>query len=164
MNVTLTGMPGCGKTTIGRRLAQETGMRFLDVDQVIMAREGRSLAQIIQQEGDEGFRAVENRIVASLNTDHTVLSTGGSVVYGAEGMAQLRRISRIVYLRVTPEVLLHRLRDLRARGVTIRPGQTFLDLYRERCPLYEQYADAVVDTEGRNIVQVSRDIRRKLRF
>ena len=164
MNVTLIGMPGCGKTTIGRRLAQETGMRFLDVDQAIMAQEGRSLAQIIQEEGDEGFRAVENRVVASLDTDHTVLSTGGSVIYGAEGMAHLREISRVVYLHAAPEVLQHRLRDLRARGVTIHPGQSFLDLYRERTPLYERYADVVVDIEGRNIVQLSRDIRRKLRF
>lgn len=164
MNVTLIGMPGSGKTTIGRRLAQETGMHFVDLDQLIMAREGVTLAQIIEREGDDGFRAVENRTAASLKTDHSVLSTGGSVVYGAEGMAHLRAISKVVYLRVTPEVLLHRLRDLRARGVTMRPGQTFLDLYRERCPLYERYAHAVVDTEGRNIVQISREIRRKLRI
>ncbi len=164
MNVTLIGMPGSGKTTIGRRLAQETGMHFVDLDQLIMAREGVTLAQIIELEGDDGFRAVENRTAASLKTDHSVLSTGGSVVYGAEGMAHLRAISKVVYLRVTPEVLLHRLRDLRARGVTMRPGQTFLDLYRERCPLYERYAHAVVDTEGRNIVQISREIRRKLRI
>ena len=164
MNVTLIGMPGSGKTTIGRRLAQETGMHFVDLDQLIMAREGVTLAQIIEREGDDGFRAVENRTAAGLKTDHSVLSTGGSVVYGAEGMAHLRAISKVVYLRVTPEVLLHRLRDLRARGVTMRPGQTFLDLYRERCPLYERYAHAVVDTEGRNIVQISREIRRKLRI
>ena len=100
-----------------------------------------------------------NTVVQSHHTDDKLDGTSG-----AEGMAHLRAISKVVYLRVTPEVLLHRLRDLRARGVTMRPGQTFLDLYRERCPLYERYAHAVVDTEGRNIVQISREIRRKLRI
>jgi len=159
MNITLIGMPGSGKSTIGRLLAQETGMTFIDVDNVIIEQTGMKLAEIIARDGNDGFRAVENRVNASLDVENSVLAPGGSVIYGTEAMTHLREISTVVYLLIDREALELRLGDLTARGVSMAPGQTFADLYNERCPLYERYAHVTIDTNGRNKGDVIRSIR-----
>lgn len=164
MNITLIGMPGSGKSTVGFALARATHMRFVDVDKVIMQEEGKPLSQIIDEVGDDGFRAVENRVNASLQLRNAVIAPGGSVIYGEEAMAHLRQISTVVYLQVSSEELQRRLGDLHARGVTMRPGQTFIDLYNERCPLYEKYAHVTIDTEDRKLPEVVKLIMNKLRI
>ena len=151
MNITLIGMPGSGKSTIGERVACETGMTFIDVDKVIIEKTGMTLAEIIARDGNDGFRAVENRINAELDVDNAVLAPGGSVIYGEEAMAHLREISTVVYLKIDRAALEKRLGDLKARGVSMAPGQTFADLYNERCPLYEKYAHVVIDTNRRTM-------------
>ena len=162
MNITLIGMPGSGKSTVGRALARVMGLRFVDVDEVIIRQTGRTLAEIIEAEGDDGFRKVENRVNAGLDVRGAVIAPGGSVIYGAEAMAHLRAISTVIYLQIGCEELQRRLGDLHARGVTIRPGQTFRDLYDERCPLYAQYAHITVDTSGRSLPQVVEEIQRRM--
>ena len=162
MNITLIGMPGSGKSTAGFALARATHLRFVDVDKVIIEEEGRPLSQIIDEVGDDGFRQVENRVNASLALRNSVIAPGGSVIYGEEAMAHLREISTVVYLKVSCEELQRRLGDLHARGVTIRPGQTFQDLYDERCPLYEKYAHVTIDTEGKQLPDVVQAIVNKL--
>ena len=164
MNITLIGMPGSGKSTVGKLLARQANMRFMDVDKVIIREEGRTLAQIIEQEGDDGFRAIENRVNAGLSPVNTVLAPGGSVIYGKEAMTHLRDISRVVYLSVTEEELLRRLGDLHARGVTFKPGQSFHDLYLERTPLYEAFAHLTINTSGLGLLQVVRAIRHELKI
>ena len=108
-------------------------------------RKARQRVQLIEQHGDDGFRDIENRVNASIDVQNSIIATGGSVVYGAEAMAHLKSIGTVVYLRLTCENITERLGDLHARGVTIKPGWTLRDLYNERCPLYEQYADIVQD-------------------
>ena len=162
MNITLIGMPGSGKSTIGKRLAEETGMQFVDVDKVIIEKTGKLLSEIIAEEGNEGFRAVENRINAELEGENTIFAPGGSVIYGKDAMMHLRQISTVVYLQIDRISLEQRLGDLEARGVSMQPGQTFADLYHERCPMYEQYAHIVIDTANRNIPGVVRLIRNAL--
>ena len=159
MNITLIGMPGSGKSTIGERVARETGMTFIDVDKVIIEKTGMTLAEIIARDGNDGFRAVENRINAGLDVDNAVLAPGGSVIYGEEAMAHLREISTVVYLKIDRAALEKRLGDLKARGVSMAPGQTFADLYNERCPLYEKYAHVVIDTNRRTMYDVVKLVR-----
>ena len=159
MNITLIGMPGSGKSTIGERVARETGMTFIDVDKVIIEKTGMTLAEIIARDGNDGFRAVENRINAELDVDNAVLAPGGSVIYGEEAMAHLREISTVIYLKIDREALEKRLGDLKARGVSMAPGQTFADLYNERCPLYEKYAHVVIDTNRRTMYDVVKLVR-----
>lgn len=164
MNITLIGMPGSGKSTVGRYLAQRTGMRFVDVDKVIIREEGRTLADIIAQDGNDGFRIVENRVNAHLQAERTVIAPGGSVIYGEDAMRHLREISRVIYLQINEKELLERLGDLTARGVSILPGMTFHDLYEERCPLYEKYAHLTICTTGKTLYQVVSEIRRRLKL
>ena len=108
-NITLIGMPGVGKSTIGVVLAKVLGYEFMDSDLLIQRQEKRRLHQIIEQEGVEGFKAIENRVNASIETENTVIATGGSVVYCSEAMEHLRSIGKVVYLRLSLESLEKRL-------------------------------------------------------
>lgn len=150
-NVILIGMPGVGKSTLGVLLAKTLGLQFLDTDLIIQAEEQRLLRQIIKTDGVDGFLAIENRICANLKTSGAVIATGGSAVYGAEGMAHLKELGTVLYLRLTYPILAARLGNLRHRGVVLRPGQTLRSLYEERTPLYEAYADLVVDCTGKDL-------------
>ena len=150
-NIVLIGMPGVGKSTIGVILAKQLGYQFVDADLVIQQEESRLLREIIADEGIEGFLAVENRVNASIEAERSVISTGGSVVYGKEAMEHLGEIGTIVYLKLTYDLLEKRLSNLQDRGVVLRDGQTLYDLYEERTPLYEKYADLVVDETGLDI-------------
>lgn len=147
-NIVLIGMPGVGKSTVGVILAKVLGYQFLDADLVIQEQEGKLLHEIIEEKGTDGFIRVENRVNASLDTDKTIIATGGSVVYGTEAMEHLKEIGQVVYLEVSFEELEKRLADIKGRGVVLRPGQTLKDLYLERTPLYEKYADVTVNEEG----------------
>ena len=133
-NITLIGMPGAGKSTLGVVLAKILGYEFLDSDLLIQREEKRRLYQIIDEEGDDGFKRIENRVNASIKTENTVIATGGSVVYCSEAMEHLKSIGKVVYLRLS-----------------LKEGQTLKDLYEERVPLYEKYADIVVDEEGKDL-------------
>ena len=146
-NITLIGMPGVGKSTIGVVLAKVLGYQFLDSDLLIQKQENRRLWQIIEEEGYEGFQNVENRVNASIEAENTVIATGGSVVYCEEAMKHLKSVGTVVYLNS----LAKRLGNLKGRGVLLREGQTLESLYEERTPLYEKYADIVVDQEGKDL-------------
>lgn len=150
-NITLIGMPGVGKSTLGVVLAKVLGYQFLDADLLIQKEEKRRLWQIIDQEGIEGFKAIENRVNASIETENTVIATGGSVVYCEEAMEHLKSIGKVVYLELSLNSLSKRLGNLKGRGVLLRKGQTLKDLYEERVPLYEKYADIVVSEEGKDL-------------
>ena len=148
MNVTLIGMPGCGKTTNGIFLARAAGMRFLDTDREIEHQTGRKLADLAAELGTEGFRDLEGRVIAGLDVDGCVISTGGSAVYRPEAMDRLRTLGRVIYLRLREETVEERVRDPGARGVSLRAGQSLRDLMAERAPLYETYADDILDVDG----------------
>ncbi len=150
-NITLIGMPGAGKSTLGVVLAKILGYQFLDSDLLIQKEEKRRLSEIIEKEGIEGFISIENRVNASIKAEKTVIATGGSVVYCEDAMKHLKSIGKIVYLKLSFEAVSKRLGDLKGRGVVLKENQTLKDLYAERVPLYEKYADLVVDEEGKNL-------------
>ena len=150
-NITLIGMPGVGKSTIGVILAKVLGADFVDSDLVIQHQCHKKLSQIISEEGLEGFLRIEEDINCTISPEHAVIATGGSVIYGPKAMEHFKAISTVVYLRIDYDHLVHRLGDLDERGVAHRPDQTLLDLYHERCALYEQYADITIDETDLNI-------------
>ncbi|WP_349669735.1 shikimate kinase [Lacrimispora sp.] len=160
-NITLIGMPASGKSTVGVLLAKRLGYSFVDVDIVIQEQEGRLLKEIIAEEGQEGFLRVENRVNAELSVHNSVIAPGGSVIYGKEAMEHLKKISTVVYLKLSYEAVEERLGNLTDRGVVLKDGMTLKDLYEERIPYYEQYADITVDETGIDaggIVDVLRSI------
>ena len=150
-NIILIGMPGAGKSTIGVVLAKALGYHFIDSDLLIQDAEEKRLFEIIDEVGIDGFLEVENRVNAGIQVHRTVIATGGSVVYGEEAMEHLKSIGTVVYINVPYEDLQKRLGGLLKRGVAIRKGNTLLDLYNERVPLYKKYADITVDVYGIHI-------------
>ncbi|MDO4299881.1 MAG: shikimate kinase [Clostridia bacterium] len=158
-NVILIGMPGAGKSTVGVVLAKSLGYRFIDSDLVIQEKEGKLLQEIISEAGDDGFRDIENKVNVSIDVIRAVIATGGSAVYGREAMEHFKKIGTVVYLKHSYEEIAHRLGDLNKRGVTIKEGQTLRDLYNERIPLYEKYADVEVDCTKKQIRDIVNEIK-----
>lgn len=150
-NIILIGMPGCGKSTIGVVLAKVLGYHFIDADLLIQERENRLLSEILEEKGPEEFNRIENEVNASIEATRSVIATGGSVVYGKEAMAHLGAIGTIIYLRLPLEDIRNRLGDLAERGISMKEGQTLKDLYEERTPLYEQYADLTIDVQDLSV-------------
>lgn len=161
-NIILIGMPGAGKSTVGVVLAKKLGYQFLDCDLVIQEKCEKLLYQLIEEKGEAGFLMLENEINAGICADRTVIATGGSAVYGQEAMAHFKEIGRIVYLKLPYGELKERLGDLHERGVVLREGATLLDLYQERCVLYEKYADMVTECSGRSIRDIMEEIADKV--
>lgn len=150
-NIVLIGMPGAGKSTIGVVLAKKLGKRFMDSDLVIQEKYDMLLHEIMEERGLQGFLQVEEEVNASLEVKNHVIATGGSVIYGPKAMGHLKSIGKVVYLKLSYEEINHRLGDLNARGVALKPGQTLEDLYEERVPLYEKYADITVECDGKEL-------------
>jgi len=157
-NIVLIGMPGAGKSTVGVVLAKRLGYRFVDSDLVIQEKYGKLLHELIEENGVEGFWKIENDVNASLCLSQSVIATGGSAIYGSGAMEHLKEIGTIVYLKLPYEEVNERLGDLNARGVTLKEGQTLKDLYEERTPLYEKYADVVVECNGKMLREIVREI------
>ena len=157
-NIILIGMPGAGKSTVGVVLAKRLGYQFVDSDLVIQEKTGKLLYQLIEELGEAGFLELENEINAGLQAKRAVIATGGSAVYGKEAMAHFKEMGKVVYLSLPYKELRERLGDLHKRGVVLREGYTLKELYEERVPLYEKYADLVIDCSGRDIRSVMEEI------
>lgn len=148
-NITMIGMPSSGKSTIGVLLAKRLGFSFVDVDIVIQEKTGKLLKEIIAEKGMDGFLEVENQVNAGLSVTGAVIAPGGSVIYGKEAMEHLKEISEVVYLKMSYEEMEKRIGNVVDRGVALKQGFTLRDLYNERVPYYEKYADIVIDEEGK---------------
>ena len=162
MNIVLIGMPGCGKSTVGVVLAKNLALDFIDSDLLIQREMGMRLSALIEQYGDDGFREIENRVNSGIQAENSVIATGGSVIYGEEAMRHPKAIGTVIYLKLSYEQIEERLGNLHARGVSIKAGQTLRDLYDERCPLYERWADMTVDCDGKRLREVVLDITGRL--
>lgn len=161
-NIVLIGMPYAGKSETGPRLARALLMEFLDTDLLIQAREGRTLQQLIDTRGTEAFQELEELHVRSLGPECHVVATGGSVVYRDAAMKHLRHLGTIVFLDVPLEELETRATGIGTRGLVISPGMKFSDLYRERLPLYQNWADLAIDCGRKPPVAVVSEITQRL--
>lgn len=153
-NITLIGMPGAGKSTVGVLLAKRIGYKFLDSDLLIQEKEERLLKEIIAAEGLTGFLAIEERVNREIDVKRTVIAPGGSVVYGPSAMEHFKETGTVVYLKISYEELEKRLGNLVDRGVALKDGMSLADLYEERVPMYEKYADVIIDENGKTDGQV----------
>ncbi|MDD6195919.1 shikimate kinase [[Clostridium] aminophilum] len=158
-NITLIGMPSAGKSSVGVVLAKRLGYRFLDVDLVIQDKTGKLLRDIIAEDGLEGFLDIENRTNAELDCDRSIIAPGGSVIYGKEAMENLRRLGIVVYLKMSYDELERRVGNVKDRGVALKEGMTLRDLYDERLPYFEKYADITVDEQGKTLGAVIEELR-----
>ena len=147
-------MPACGKSTVGVVLAKTMNKGFVDTDLLIQQKEGRRLQEIIDAEGNDYFRRVERSVLLDFNGSGQVVATGGSAVYFEDAMEHFRRDGVVVYLKVSLDNILERMNNIQTRGISIDKGQTIEELYLERAPLYEKYADITVEADGCTVEQV----------
>jgi len=148
-NIVLIGMPGCGKSTVGRLLAKTLGMNFLDTDILIQHKENQPLQKIINIKGNEYFLRREEEVLMTLPGEGTVIATGGSAVLLPRAMEHLEKNADIVYLEADYGLIRKRLWNLKTRGIVLAPGKTLEDLYVGRKPHYEKYAGVTVRVRRR---------------
>ena len=160
--ISVIGMPGSGKSTVGATLARALGVELVDADGLIEAQEKQTLQQIMDTRGNAVFRAIEEQVLTQMRLFSSVISTGGSVIYSEKIMARLSAHSTVVYLRARFETIEYRVSLAPHRGIASDGEQTLRDLYEERVPLYERYGDIVVDCDDVTPEQITATIIQKL--
>lgn len=147
MNITLIGMAGAGKSKIGKRLAERLGLQCIDIDDVLAETHGKGIQSILDEVGEEEYlrREEEALISATAGKDGILISPGGSVIYRDGGMDHIKNLSTVVYLKAPFETIEERLRDAPPRAIIGLGRKSLRELYDERHPLYERYADITVE-------------------
>jgi len=153
-NIILLGMPGAGKSTVGILLAKAQAKNFIDTDLLIQRYEQTSLQNIIDKKGYIALREIEELILLQLQCEHTVVATGGSVIYSVQGMKHLQCLGPVVFLDVSLSELSRRITDYDQRGIAGKPEQSFEQLFDERRQLYLKYADITINCNGSGLEQV----------
>lgn len=159
-NLTLIGMPGAGKSTVGIILAKNLTFGFIDTDVLIQINEQKSLQQIIDESDHLNLRTIEEREILKLNIENHVIATGGSAAYSASAMSHLRNISTIIFLEVSFEEIARRIDNFSTRGIAKAKNQSFESLFEERQTLYKKYAEMIVDGNKLNQDQMAAHIAR----
>lgn len=150
-NIVLIGMPGAGKSTIGVLLAKAISYDFMDTDLVIQNQVKKRLFEIINEQGIDAFLKLENEVLSNIKVENTIISTGGSAIFGEDAMKNLSDNGIVVYIKLTCEEIIKRVNNIKTRGIVMKNGKTLEDVYNERVPYYEKYADIVIETDGLTI-------------
>ncbi len=165
-NIILIGMPGAGKSTVGVILAKTLGMQFIDCDILIQQQTGRKLQEILDTDGPDTFRTIEEEAILSLAgqeekgqsdghfSAYAVIATGGSVVWSRAAMEHLKSLGLVVYLEISFSEMEKRIRNITTRGIVLMPNQTLRGMYDSRVPLYEQYADITIACSDKDLESV----------
>ena len=143
-SISLIGMAGAGKSTVGRELANILNFRLIDSDVLIEEQQGKSLQKILDDEGYIRLREIENSVLKNLHFKEIVLSTGGSAVYSDEAMKHIQQNSKVIFLDVSFGEILERVPSFHDRGFAKAPSQSIEDAFEERQELYNKYSHHIV--------------------
>ena len=161
-NVTLIGMPGSGKSSVGVVLAKAMGYRFLDVDLLIQEQCGALLQDMINEHGTNWFLDRERDILCAVDCTHCVVAPGGSCICREESIRHMRSLGTVVYLQLSLPEVERRIHNLASRGIAMEPGQTLADVYNYRVPLYEKCAHITVPADGQSLADTVEAVKKTL--
>lgn len=150
-NVILIGMPGSGKSTCGVIAAKVMLKNFFDTDLLLQGLEQSRLQDLIDSKGCDYFYMAEEKAILSLNIEATVIATGGSVIYSDKAMEHLKSLGKVIYLHLSFDTMMKRINNFTTRGIVVKNGETLLDMYNERLPLYEKYADEIINCDDNTV-------------
>ena len=164
MNITLIGMPGSGKTTIGRMLSEKLSWKFLDLDEMIKEKTGKYVSEILKEKGDEEVIRIENELTLAINFADTVFSPGGSIVYSPEAMKKLQLSTTIIYLQTSLEEIKKRFGENKnnERGIVGWDSKGIEKLFEERSKLHRKYAEYTVDTYDKSPEEIAEEIIKRI--
>ncbi len=161
-NIILIGMPGSGKSTCGVLAAKALLKNFFDTDLLLQGLEQSRLQDIIDREGIKYFLSAEEKAIMSLDISATVIATGGSVIYSEKAMEHLKSMGRVIYLHLEYETMCSRINNITTRGVVLKTGTTLKDMYDERLPLYNKYADDIIYCDNNTVEQTVEEIVKRM--
>ena len=144
-NITLIGMPGAGKSTVGIILAKNCGLGFIDTDVLIQINQQKTLQQILDESDHLALRGIEEKEILKLNIENHVIATGGSAVYSVDAMKHLQSISNVIFIEISLEQVRKRVLNFSARGIAKAKDQSLEELFQERQRLYKRYAQFTID-------------------
>jgi shikimate kinase len=143
-NLIFIGMPGSGKSTLGKYIAGARGLGFIDTDELIEQEHGYSLQHLLDRHGHQFIRSAESEIIRSLRSQNNVIATGGSAVYSEAAMLHLRGLGKVIYLHISLSTVIARVGLAPDRGIAKLPNVSLASLYRERLPLYRHWANVTL--------------------
>ena len=157
-SIVLIGMPGAGKSTIGKSLAKALGFEFIDLDDYIQEKVGKTIQEIIDDEDESVLLQLEKQRMYEIDLTRRVVAPGGSIIYNPDLMEYLKQHSTLVYLDDSFENIERRLTDIAIRGIVGLKNKSLRQIYDERSPLYSRYADITVDCRGKSRGEIAREI------
>jgi len=164
MNITLIGMSGVGKSSVGKVLAEQLGYNFIDIDRVLEKKFGEEkLSGVMEKLGEEAFLKIEEEAIVDLKlSGENIISPGGSLIYEPKAIEKLKSESKLIFFDLPFEQLIKNVKNPEERGIIGLKGKTFEELFKERHPLYKKYADIILDLSYIDIDQPEHENRQKV--
>ena len=149
-SIIIIGMAGVGKSTLGAALSKSLGFGFIDLDDYILKKDGKTVQEVIDNEGEAAFLKLEKRRMYEIDLTHKVVAPGGSIIYHPDLMEYLKQHTTIVYLEDSLENIEERLTNVSVRGIVGLKHKTIKQIYDERKPLYSRYADIIINCQEKS--------------
>jgi len=163
-SIVLIGMAGVGKSSVGVLLAKALKYAFIDLDEYILQKDGKTVQQVIDEGGEEALLKVEKERMYEIDLERQVVAPGGSIIYHPDLMEYLKKSTTLVYLEDCYENIAERVKgDILDRGIVGLKSKSLRQIYEERKPLYAKYADITVNCEGKSWDQIAQEIMRHYR-
>ena len=156
--MSLIGMAGVGKSTLGLLLAQKLNKHFVDTDTLIEQHHQQPLQKLLDDHGYLALREFEAQSITALTAHNSVIATGGSAVYSAAAIAHLKTFGPVIFLDAKLSTITARVTNFASRGLACKPGQTLEDLFNERYPLYLASCDIHITCDNKNIAAICQEI------
>tara|TARA_B100001059_G_scaffold111728_1_gene111965 strand:+ start:3444 stop:3938 length:495 start_codon:yes stop_codon:yes gene_type:complete len=158
-NISLIGMAGCGKSTVGSAISEKFNLSYIDTDHLIEKQFQMTLEDIKKRFGYKFVRSSEEEVILSINSSTQIISTGGSAVYSNLSMKHLKSFSKIIYIDTPLATIVERIDIGQERGLAVPDGLSISDIYSERKPLYEEFSEHIVDG-SKSVDEIIADIQK----